>query len=89
MKNLFFSVALMMVGVVGFAKTGEVQVSNCGQIQTIDVEQKVDSKPVSCSTRTETTTTTRGGVSTTTTTTVVTCDTPQEMADYNKAVGIH
>lgn len=81
----------MLVGVVGFANTADNTVTEKNQLKCQQISEIVKDSNytvVSCTSSTVTTTTTyRDGRQTVNTTTTVTCDTPAELAQYNKLMG--
>ncbi len=86
MKNVFFALAIMLVGTFAFANTevtSEVEMTKNESVVSNDVKEGL----LGCTSTTVTTTTTNpDGTSTPVTTTTVTCDTPQELAIYQAAI---
>ncbi len=86
MKNLFFALAFMLIGMFAFANTeviSDIDVNKTENVLSLNAQEKL----LGCSSKTVTITTTNtDGSATSTSTTTVSCDTPQELAQYHAAV---
>ena len=86
MKNLFFTLALMLIGTFAFANSlvlSDIDLKKTQNALFIDAQEEL----LSCTSRVVKSVTTHvDGSQTTKTTTTVICDTPQELADYHAAV---